>query len=185
MHKNYRHHELWIFLQLIVWGHSLGFHLIMRIKKYNIGVEILSMNTRKMSAFGRLSLALWVSKTAGSVYPWYYAFIVQETNVKRGILTVLFQTESHFFLFQTESHFFCFRQRVTFLFQTESHFYVVVWNKLWRCNFFSMGLFEYFFRQFSYKSIQMTIFQVSLGLVEGLQRKSWKKVTQKWTNCFY
>ena len=41
-----------------------------------------------------------------------------------------------------------------------------------------MGLFEYIFGQFSYKSIQMTIFQVSLRLVEGLQRKSWKKVTR-------
>ena len=59
-----------------------------------------------MSAFGQLSLTLWVSETAGSVYRQYCAFIVQETNVKRGILTVLFQTESHEFLFQTESHFF-------------------------------------------------------------------------------
>ena len=49
-----------------------------------------------MLAFGQLTLTLWVSETAGSV------FIVQETNVK----TVLFQTESHEFLFQAESHFY-------------------------------------------------------------------------------
>ena len=54
----------------------------------------------------------------------------------------------------------------------------------WYCNFFSMRLFKYFFRQFSYKSIQVTIFQVSLKLVEGLWRYGWKKVTRNVTSYF-
>ena len=48
-----------------------------------------------------------------------------------------------------------------------------------------MQQFKYFFRQLSYKLIQVTIFQVSLRFVEGLQRKSWKKVTEiKKVKCF-
>ena len=54
----------------------------------------------------------------------------------------------------------------------------------WYCNFFSMRLFKYFFRQFSYKSIQVTIFQVSLKLVEPLLRYGWKKVTRNVTSYF-
>ena len=42
-----------------------------------------------------------------------------------------------------------------------------------------MQFFKYIFRQFSYKSSLVTIFQASLRLVKGLGRKSWKKVTEK------
>ena len=49
------------------------------------------------------------------------------------------------FCFRQRVTFFCFRQRVMNFCFRQSHFYVIAWNKLWRCNFFSMGLFEYFF----------------------------------------
>ena len=38
-----------------------------------------------------------------------------------------------------------------------------------------MRLFKHFFHQFSYKSSLVTIFQVSLRLVEGLQKKRGRK----------
>ena len=75
--------------------------------------------------------------------------------------------ESWIGLSNTESKFY--------LSNTDSNLYVLVWNRLWCCNFFSMLSFKYFFRQFSYK-----IFQVSLRLVEGLWSKLWKKVTRNW-----
>ena len=72
--------------------------------------------------------------------------------------------------------FFCLIQRVNF-----TYWYEIGCNAVtfFLCNFLI------FFCQISYKSSLVTIFQVSLRLVEGLQRKSWKKVTLKSTLGYY
>ena len=88
-------------------------------------------------------------------------------------------------MFQIERHFFCFRQKDTFFVSDRKTPQHVVQNRLPCCNFFSMRLFKYFFRQFSYKSIQEYVFQVSLKLDEWLWRYGWKKVTRKWNFIFY
>ena len=104
--------------------------------------------------------------------------------------------------YKWEMHFFCFRQKDNLMFQIERHFFFcfrqkdtffvsdrktpqhVVQNRLPCCNFFSMRLFKYFFCQFSYKSIQEYVFQVSLKLDEWLWRYGWKKVTWNVTSYF-
>ena len=48
-----------------------------------------------------------------------------------------------------------------------------------------MRLFKYFFRQFSYKSIQEYVFQVSLRLVEGLGRWVEESHTEMELNILY
>ena len=97
---------------------------------------------------------------------------------------LLFQTERQFNVSDRKTLFFCFRQKDTFFVSDRKTPQHVVQNRLPCCNFFSMRLFKYFFRQFSYKSIQVTIFQVSLKLVEGLWRYGWKKVTRNVTSYF-
>ena len=55
-----------------------------------------------------------------------------------------------------------------FLFETESHFYVLVWNRQWCCNFFSVTKFKIPLQQSHvYLSLEV-ISKISLRLVEGL-----------------
>ena len=97
---------------------------------------------------------------------------------------LLFQTERQFNVSDRKTLFFCFRQKDTFFVSDRKTPQHVVQNRLPCCNFFSMRLFKYFFCQFSYKSIQEYVFQVSLKLVEGLWRYGWKKVTRNVTSYF-
>ena len=77
--------------------------------------------------------------------------------------------------------FFCLRQRVTFFvwdreslfFQTESHFYVVVWNMLRRCNFFSYATFCIFFQQFSRYLTHNDLYEVWLNIAGPFWSYAW------------